>query len=295
MQQYIDDFLNYLNVEAGLSQNTLDAYRGDLDKYRAFLEATGTPVTRVSPVDITEFISAQNSSGYASASISRYIAAVKLFMRFLYAEGIVSRDIAGALQSPKPWKKLPHVLSVEEVETIVEKGPSGKYASRNRAILELLYSCGARVSEVCAVRADSIDRQSGFIRLLGKGSKERIIPIGEQALGVVDAYLCELRSTLAARSGDTSPQLFLSRSGKPLLREDIWRIVKKCARSAGITKKIHPHVFRHTYATHLLENGADIRIVQELLGHANVSTTEIYTHLDKNRILNVHRKFHPRG
>lgn len=295
MQQYIDDFLNYLNVEAGLSQNTLNAYRGDLDKYKIFLEKADTAVSGVSPVDVTEFISAQNAKGHASASISRYIAAVKLFMKFLYAEGIITRDIAGALQSPKPWKKLPNVLSVEEVETIVEKGPTGKYASRNRAILELLYSCGARVSEVCAVRADSIDRPSRFIRLLGKGAKERIIPIGEQALGVVDAYLSDLRPALAAKSGDTAAQLFLSRSGKPMLREDIWKIVRNCAKRAGITKKIHPHVFRHTYATHLLENGADIRIVQELLGHANVSTTEIYTHLDKNRILNVHRKFHPRG
>ena len=294
MQGLISDFLNYLDVEAGLSENTLKAYRADLDKFKGYLESNKISVKTVSATDITDFIGCQSAKGHSAASIARYIAAVKLFLRFLTAEGYTEKDISDALQSPAAWRKLPFLMTPEEIEKIILKGPSGRFETRDRAVLEMLYSSGGRISELCSLKTESVNSSDGFVRFIGKGSKERIVPVGERALRMIEAYTNTLRPQLAAKADRPCRLLFLSRSGKALRREDMWKIVRRCAARAGITKRVYPHVFRHTFATHLLENGADIRIVQELLGHANVSTTEIYTHLDKNRLLNIHRKFHPR-
>lgn len=289
----INAFLEYLTVEKGLSVNTLAAYRQDLESYRSFLGTQKIAGWRdVRREHIQRFLLAQKKKGMESSSVARRLVAVKIFHRFLLRERHLEDDITSVLDSPKPWKKLPHFLSGREVEVLLaapdRKSPVG---IRDRALLECLYATGMRVSEIAGLNTEDINLESAFLRCRGKGGKERLVPVGKIACQAVRDYLLTVRPKQNPKSG----HLFLGRSGRGLTRQFIWQILKKYARLAGIAKDITPHTLRHSFATHILERGADLRVVQELLGHADISTTQIYTHVSRDRLKMVHAKFHPRG
>jgi integrase/recombinase XerD len=234
--------------------------------------------------------------GYESTTIARRLVAIKVFFRYLFQEKIISEDITDVMDSPKLWRMLPDFLSLNEVNALLEVYSSrGKdpLTFRNRTMLELMYACGLRVSEEANLKTANILFEQSLLRVTGKGNKERIVPVGNTALKLLKRYLNEIRPELGPPEGELT--VVVSKNGKPLNRERIWAIVKEAARKAGITKNIYPHTLRHSFASHLLENGADLRIIQEMLGHADISTTQIYTHIDQNRLLNVHKQFHPRA
>ena len=295
MQEYIDNFMSYLSIERGLAHNTLLAYSRDLKQYVRFLAEKGihaaAPVKRE---DITAYIFHQKSSGLSTSSISRSLAAIKMFHRFLVRENLSPRDPTDLVDTPRLWKRVPDVLSTNEIAGIIAAA-KGKKAQqvRDQAILELFYASGMRVSELVALKLEQINLDVGYVRCIGKGQKERIIPIGKNAREAVRRYLETVRPRLA--KAGTSPHLFLSRLGRNLSRQSVWKIIKHYARKAGIKKVIKPHTLRHSFATHLLEHGADLRAVQEMLGHADISTTQIYTHVDRERLRTIHKQFHPRG
>ena len=288
-----EEFLNYLSVEKGLAQNTLDAYRQDLTRYDAFLKKEKvSDWSKVSRTHILKFMNAESKRGLESSSIARGLVSVKLFHRFLTKERYVTNDITSVLESPKLWKKLPHFLTTQEMESILKmpdvKKPGG---IRDLALLECLYATGMRVSELTELTAEHVYLDNKFIKCRGKGDKERLVPLGSVAASACQTYLNRVRSKLKTKT----EHFFLGRSGEGLSRQFVWQLIKKYAQLAGITKTITPHTFRHSFATHLLERGADLRVVQELLGHSDISTTQIYTHVSGNRLKSVHAKFHPRG
>lgn len=288
-------FLDFLRLECGSSGNTLSAYRRDLGRFGWFLARHGVrEADLIRPVHVMRFLREEAEAGRSPASTGRYLAAVRSFLKFLVGEGIISASAAESVESPSLWQRLPVVMSPEEVEALLE-APEGKsaLASRDRAILELLYATGARATEVVTLTPDNVNLDIGYARVFGKGRKERIVPLGRPACGAVGTYLERGRPKLTKRRD--CGRLFVSRTGGPLGRERLWVMVRKYARRAGITKKVSPHTFRHSFATHLLGGGADLRAVQEMLGHASVRTTEIYTHLDASRLRSVHAKFHPRA
>ena len=293
----VEAFLDYLAVERRLAENTLRAYRSDLEKYLAHLEARRVlSPTEVRQEDITEFMYQQKEhQAMAVTSICRRLAAVKMFHRFLLAEGITRDDPGQLIETPKIWKTVPDVLSRAEMEALINVAQRGKtwQDRRNYAILELLYASGMRVSEVVGLTLDRVDLNLGYVRCLGKGGKERIIPIGRKAAEAVEAY-CQGERPRLCRDA-TELTLFLNRFGRPLSRQSIWKMIKTYARLAGVRKRITPHTIRHSFATHLLEGGADLRSVQEMLGHADITTTQIYTHVNRDRLRRVHKRFHPRG
>jgi integrase/recombinase XerD len=294
MQEFIDGFLDYLSVERGLSANTIISYRKDLQLYAGFLQKNGiSSLGAVSRSMITDFMLAQKGSGIAANSISRRLAAIRMLHRFLARERITSADPSGLIDSPKLWKKIPQTLSLSEVEALIAQPPSrGTQGIRDRAVLETLYATGMRVSEAAGLKLDSLNLEVGFLRCIGKGNKERVIPLGRKATHILKRYIEESRPKIL--KGRDSEYLFLSRLGKRFSRQSLWKLVKKYARQAGIKKPMKPHILRHSFATHLLERGADLRSVQEMLGHADISTTQIYTHVDSGRLKAVHQKFHPR-
>lgn len=288
----IDRFLGYLCVEAGLADSTLRAYRHDLELFDGFVTDLGATVATLCPTHVQRFLIHRKDQGLSIASIARNLVAIKIFLRHLYATGHLKRDLAALIESPKKWKLIPRVLHVQQVDALLGT-PDGEdpYAVRDRAILELFYACGLRVSELCGLALDDVRLDMGYLRAFGKGRKERIVPVGRTAIESVREYLESLRPRLDRRG---SRMLFLSRTGRPLERTNVWRLVVKYARRMGLPGKVSPHTLRHSFATHLLQGGADLRIVQELLGHADVSTTQIYTHVDRDRLKDVHRRFHPR-
>ncbi|HOE26565.1 MAG: site-specific tyrosine recombinase XerD [Candidatus Aureabacteria bacterium] len=295
MRVFLDEFLNYLAVERGLSPLTIAAYRSDLLGLLAFLEKRGVrTLDGVTRELIGEHLMAEKRRGLAGSSLSRFLAALKVFFRFLASNRYVRADITDVLESPKIWKHLPEVLSVEETERLLAAPRPGTHEGRrDRAILELMYATGLRVSEVAGLKTEEVNLEVGYLRCLGKGSKERIVPLGRQARKAVKSYLAETRPAFARPA---SPGvLFLTRRGRGFTRQGVWRIVTQHARLAGIGKGITPHTLRHTFATHLLAHGADLRVVQEMLGHADISTTQTYTHVDTNRLKGIHAKFHPRA
>lgn len=287
-------FLDYLAVECGLSPNTVSAYRSDLVKFADFVRTSGAAgLDRFSSKDMMKFLSRLKSQGLAVSSISRTLVAVKMFLRFLAQQNRNISTAVLAVESPRVWKNLPDVLARQEVEQLLA-GPdrSTPLGLRNAALLETLYATGCRVQEVAGLRISDIHFDVGYIRAVGKGSKERIVPIGEPACEVIREYLERCRPKFV--KPHSKDFLFLSRTGRQLERKSIWRLVRGIARSVGISKKVHPHTLRHSFATHLLEAGADLRIVQEMLGHASIATTQIYTHVDQRRLKGIHKKFHPR-
>ena len=287
-------FLDYLSVERGLAKNSILAYASDLQKYCRYLEKHKvTSFDDVTRETISKFLFSEKDAGIQAASIARALVSVKVLHRFLTRERRIRRDVTNVLMLPKLWKRLPTFLTQREVEAIL-KVPNRHTlgGSRDRAILELLYGCGMRVSELVNLRREDVHLEAGFLKCTGKGSKERIVPLGRFAKGAVHSYLQRVKNTKRG----TGEQLFISRKKREkITRQFVWSLVKRYAKKARIAKKITPHTFRHSYATHLLEGGADLRVVQELLGHADISTTQIYTHVSKDRLKSVYNQFHPRA
>jgi integrase/recombinase XerD len=295
MNQYLDMFLNYLLVEKGLSRNTLEAYSRDIGRYLDFLGSVGcTGPDTVRPLHVASFIARLKETGLSPRSRARALSAVRMFHRFLMVENICAANPTSIIEAPKTLRKLPAVLSGREVERLLA-APVGVEAAevRDRAMLELLYATGLRVSELVELKVRDVNLTAGYLLALGKGSKERLVPMGDAARSAVEEYLESARGLL--ERGGRSDCLFLSRLGAGMTRQAFWNIIKKRALAAGIMRNISPHTLRHSFATHLLENGADLRSVQLMLGHADLSTTQIYTHVTRERLKKVHAEFHPRG
>lgn len=300
-------FLAFVRVECGLSKNTLLAYDRDLRELLTFLAARGHDhPAKATPRDLSNhLIELKTARALASTSIIRHLATTKVFFRWLSSAANLPENPAEALERPTRWRSLPGVLSPTQVTQLIgaaKPDPRAKPDAiplhlRDRALLELLYACGLRATEVCTLHVRDLHLDAGFLKAMGKGSKERLVPIGRPAIAAVQAYLADCRPRLVelkdGRSDPSQGRLLLSRTGRPLERVAVWQLVKKNALTAGLTD-VHPHLLRHSFATHLLSGGADLRVVQELLGHADIGTTQIYTHVDKSRLRAVQQKFHPR-
>lgn len=294
MKEFIDSFLDHLSVERGLARNTLAAYRDDLEAYESFLAAKGTAsVSATNRNDVVSFMLSQKDSGIGASSIARRLAAIRMFYRFLVRERVLREDPTSLIETPKLWKKIPETLSVNEIEALLAQ-PDSRSAQgvRDKAILETLYATGMRVSEAAHLKTEDLNLDVGFLRCVGKGNKERVIPLGKKAIAAVSRYLETVRPRLVKNK--QSDRLFVSRLGSGISRQSLWKLIKRYARDARIRKPMKPHILRHSFATHLLEHGADLRSVQEMLGHSDISTTQIYTHVNKDRLKAIHAKFHPR-
>lgn len=292
----IQAFRNYIHAERGLSSNTLLAYGRDLDRYAQWIAGGGLPAYLTPSLrDLSYYLEFLRAERLAPPSIARHLVALKMFYRFLRLEERTNESTVDLLSSPALWERIPHVLSPESVSKLLDAPqPLDRYYLRDRAILETLYATGCRVSEVANLKREDLYLDSAFCKCFGKGNKQRIVPLGRPALNALRAYLEGLRPRLA-RTAPDAPWVFVSRGGKGLTREMLWILVKKYAKRAGLTGKVSPHTLRHSFATHLLAGGADLRTVQELLGHANIRTTQHYTHIDRDRLRAIHRQFHPRG
>ena len=285
-------FLTYLAVEKGLAPNTLASYERDLKKY--FFAMRGKGPDNITPSDVNAFLSALSGSGIAAPSIARNLAAVRGFHRFLQIDGLAQSDPTVNLETPRGWKRLPKTLSMFEVDALLaQPDQSTPLGLRDKAMLELLYATGLRVSELVGLRLPDLNLERGFLVVIGKGAKERAVPMGETAAGAVKNYLARARPLLL-KSG-VSDFLFLSARRRGITRQMFWERIKLHARAAAITPSISPHTLRHCFATHLLDNGADLRAVQAMLGHSDISTTQIYTHVSRERLRQIHEKHHPRG
>lgn len=294
MKELIDSFLSYLSVERGLSKNTIISYREDLNAYLDFIEKRGiASLGKIGKNDITDFMLSQKDKGISASSVARRLAAIRMFHRFLARERILKADPSILIDSPKLWKKIPETLTFNEVDFLLSQPDiRSTQGIRDRAILETLYATGMRVSEAVNLKVDNVNLDVGFLRCIGKGNKERVIPLGKKAVAAIKRYLESVRGGFL--KGKESNFLFLNRSGNRISRQSLWKIIKKYARQARIKKPMKPHILRHSFATHLLERGADLRSVQEMLGHSNISTTQIYTHINRDRLKTIHRMFHPR-
>jgi integrase/recombinase XerD len=291
----IDAFFDYMTVECGLSPNTILAYRRDLLKFGSFLgDESLSGIDRVTADTILDYMASEKDGGMAVTSISRNLVAIKMFVRYLVMEGKLAHDVTAALDSPRVWKTLPGCLDRVHVEQLLaapdEREPLGL---RDRAILATMYATGTRAGEVVNLKLPDVNFEYQFLRCFGKGSKERVVPMAERDLKLLRQYIDDERPRLA--HGKTTAYVFLTKSGNRLSRETVWRIVKKHAARIGISEHVSPHTLRHSFATHLLAGGADLRSVQEMLGHVNIATTQIYTHMDKDRLKAIHKRFHPRA
>jgi integrase/recombinase XerD len=291
----LEPFRDYLALEAGHSENTVHAYLRDLRRLGEFALSRGVR----SPGDLTrallrDFVYMLKDLGLSPATIRREVSAIRTYFGFLIGEGRLSADPSDRLESPQRGRRLPETLTVGEVDAILAAPHVEEaLAWRDRAFLELAYGAGLRVSELCGLRLTDLLLAEGLVRVFGKGGKERVVPIGRGVIGAVSTYLHTVRASLDR--GKSLGRVLLNVRGEPLSRVGAWGIVKRCARRAGITKRVTPHTFRHSFATHLLEGGADLRAVQEMLGHADLSTTQIYTHVDREYLRSVHKQFHPRA
>ncbi|MEI8175967.1 MAG: site-specific tyrosine recombinase XerD [Candidatus Omnitrophota bacterium] len=295
MNAQIEEFLNYLSVERGLAANTIISYRRDLMKFSAYIALRGiTGSGSVKKTDITDYLMSEKGRGLEATTLSRNLVAIKMLFRYLARERLVIEDSASLIESPKTWKKLPDALSLAEVEKLLE-APNLKawQGIRDRAFLEVMYATGMRVSEAAGLVMDDYNANLGVVRCRGKGGKERIVPIGGKAQEALQRYFAKTRPALIRGNSD-EPRIFVNRFGRKISRQTLWSLIKQYAHHARIKTRITPHTLRHSFATHILERGADLRVVQELLGHANISTTQIYTHISKDRLKMIHRKFHPR-
>lgn len=295
-------FIDYLRTEKSLSENTISSYSLDLDKFFSYIEDVKfiNRLKKISEDTITEFLKYLNSSGnklekkYSHKSVSRFISSLKTFFKYLESEDIVTSNPLINIESPKSSRLLPEVLSIEETDKLLSiPDISDKLGLRDKALLETMYASGLRVSETINLEISKIYFDDGFIRVIGKGSKERIVPVGKTALKFITKYINESRSLL--KNKNSFNYLFLNFRGSKLSRMGILGIIREYAHKANINKRVHPHTLRHSFATHLLQGGADIRIIQEMLGHSDISTTQIYTHIDKDYLIEVHKSFHPRA
>ena len=296
---YRKQFINFLRTEKSLSENTVQSYSFDLKKFSDFLDTIKVSgIDEASEKSVIDFLrslrSVKGEKPISEKSMARMLSTLRSYYRFLETEGVISANPMENIDSPRQKRELPEVLSVSEIDSILSKPDvSDKLGLRDRAILETMYASGLRVSEVINLQLSDIITDEEFLRVMGKGSKERIVPIGSSALDWVKKYVEGSRSIL--RNDKSENYLFLNFRGKKLSRMAIWDIVRKYCTQAGIKKDVHPHTLRHSFATHLLEGGADIRIIQEMLGHSDISTTQIYTHIDKEYLIEVHKTFHPRA
>lgn len=297
LERNLEYFVTYLTMERGLSRNSVAAYRTDLSDFIDFLQRRRLDsAAAIDREAILDYLGSLQEAAVAATTLARRLISIKLFCRFLAQEKIVANDVTAVMDSPKLWQLLPDYLSEREVEQFLRSfADTGgdPLLERNQMIMELLYSCGLRVSEAVNLKISAVDFDEATLRVVGKGNKTRLIPVGERALQMLRRYLREVRPQLT--QSNREPLLFLSRNGRKLNREWIWRMVKDAAVRAGIVKNIHPHTLRHSFASHLLANGADLRVIQEMLGHSDISTTEVYTHVESSRLLEIHHKFHPRA
>lgn len=300
MNQYCAQYLHFLSLEKNASPNTLASYRLDITRYLKFLESQKvSDLNHVTGEHTAQFLATLHDLGLSARSANRSFSAIKGFHKFLVVDGITKNNPTDEITPPKLGRSLPDVLTQDEVDIILRQPKADAEDRRmlwirDRSILETLYATGMRVSELITLRQSDVHDQQGIVRVLGKGSKERLIPIGKSALGWIERYRRECRLLLLKRR-TTEDILFLNARGTPMTRMAIWKIVQTYARRAGLSKEVHPHTFRHSFATHLLEGGADLRAVQEMLGHSDISTTQVYTHIDREYLKEVHRTFHPRG
>jgi integrase/recombinase XerD len=292
MDNLADQFINYLRVERGLAENTVEAYSRDLVRFFEFLEARNLSPLEISQERLAEYVGTLGR-GLSARSVARNISAVKMFFRFLVFSGTIKSSPARLVEAPRLYRRLPGVLSQGEVERLISQPDSSNpRGRRDRAMLELLYATGLRVSELVGLKNSNINLEAGYVRTLGKGSNERAIPMGEKATDALKAYFSDGRLQLA--KGSNSPYVFLNSRGRPMTRQGFWKIIRRHGKAAGIKKKISPHGIRHSFASHLLEAGADLRSVQVMLGHEDISTTQIYTHVTRERLKELHGKCHPR-
>lgn len=291
LEQNLHKFLNYISVEKGLSRNTVESYERDIKKFNSYYKDNG--LSDITKKEILQFLSYLNKDGLSPASISRNIVSLRSFYKFLVSEKEIVSDPTENLESPKKWNRLPKTLSYDEIDRLINhnKGnnPSG---IRDDAMIELLYACGLRVSELVSLKMNNINLDTGFLITIGKGKKERIVPVGEIALNKIRRYLFSGRANLL--KAKRSDFLFVTWSGTAMTRQGFWKLIKKYAKEAGIKKAFSPHTLRHSFATHLLDHGADLRAVQMMLGHSDISTTQIYTHVSRERLKKVHNEYHPR-
>lgn len=296
MEQFLKEFITVLRYEKNLSDNTTESYQRDINKLVEFLEKKSiTDLDKVDSKIISQFFNIQRKEGLSSSTTARYMTSIKRFFQFLEDNNYIHKNPTITLSKVKISRKLPEVLSFYEVDKILQMPKVDDVAGlRDKAILELLYSSGLRVSELINLKINDLFFDDEIVRVLGKGSKERIVPMGSSAIEWIKKYLLHSRPSLENKMKSQN-HLFLNKKGTKLSRMAIWQIVDKYSKEAGIEKEVHPHIFRHSFATHLLEGGADLRAVQEMLGHADISTTQIYTHVDRNYIKQVHREHHPRG
>ncbi len=289
MKAPVNDFILYLKSEKIVAKNTLEAYQRDIQYFLTFLlEKRSENWQEVTQEDVIEFLSLRKAENYASSSICRLLIVIKVFFRFLKREGVITVNLIHLLESPKIWQLIPQILSESEMARLIQQPKSTTQSgARDRAIMEVLYSVGLRVSELCQLKLLDVDDE--FVRIKGKGNKVRIVPIGSKAIEAIDYYL-------SFREGNDVQEvpLFLGRKNQPLHRITVWKMIKFYAKKAGITKKISPHTFRHSYATHLLDNGADLRVIQELLGHASINSTDRYTQVNSKQLQLAFHTFHPR-
>lgn len=290
MQAEIVDFLNYIRSEKGLAKNTILAYKHDVESLVKFLESKNIQTfSEVLPSHLIDFLGQMKAASYSPQTIHRMLIATKVFMRFLKREGVIIEDPASTIETQKLWQRLPDILSPKEIEALLRQTDCMTYeGARDRAIIELLYSSGLRVSELCQLDIYAVDDQS--VRVKGKGGKERLVPIGSKALQAIDEFLLRFRDHFDSQS---ETRLFLSKTGKPMNRTTVWKRVKHYAKKAGIVKTISPHSFRHAFATHLLDHGADLRVIQEMLGHSSITSTDRYTQVSRSRMQMEFERCHP--
>jgi len=299
MNALVEKFLDYVSFERGLSVNTRDAYRADLIAFTSFL--AGRKIDSLNDLtrkDVLSYLRYEKDRGLKTNSLSRRLVALKVFFRYLQQENLLAQNVIEGMESPRVWKILPGVLSLKEVERLL-KAPSGndRISIRDRAILELMYATGLRVSEIVSLDIENLHFESGYLRCVGKGGKVRVVPFGEKAMSNLKKYLSSARP-LFLKNGESGPSsgiLFLTYRGKRFSRKGIWKLIRQYAKRAGIEKAVYPHTLRHSFASHLLAGGAPLRIIQEMLGHSDISTTQVYTHVDQNRLKSVHDKYHPRA
>jgi integrase/recombinase XerD len=294
VEAQVRTFLNYLRVEKGLSDNTIQAYRRDMAKFAAFAGERKVGVTELRREHVVDFLGTLYRRNLDSRSVARHLVTIRHFFRFLLLEGAIESDPAANIESPKFRQSLPEFLSVDEVDRLLRQPDKNDVVGiRDRAMIELMYSTGLRVSELCGLRVSDLQMEPGCLRCIGKGNKERLVPVGKRALEAVQTYLRGARQALAR--GVASPYLFLNQKGHKLNRIAFWKILGEYGRKAGLRKSLTPHMLRHSFATHLLDRGADLRSVQMMLGHSDISTTQIYTHVVEERLKQVYKAHHPRA
>lgn len=293
-REYLDSFRRYLSLERNLSRNTALSYCSDLKLFLSYCEKKRINPLKVAPEILQNYLWDEKKKGLKTTSLFRRTEAVKAFYKFLTLENMLKKNPLQAFKAPRLEKRLPKTLSLQETEKLLSHEGGEKYQTvRTLAVLELLYASGIRISELVSLKLEEINLAQGWIRVFGKGSKERLVPVNERACGLLKKYL-ELRDLKFSGRGVQS-WVFLNKSGKKLSRVQLWKDIKNFSREAGIEKKVHPHLLRHSFATHLLQRGADLRSIGEMLGHSSLSTTQIYTHLDNSQLKEIHKKFHPKG